>query len=326
MRRSLWNFICGYANMNLKGQHVERFIRICCARDICLHNLVVVGDQISFSVDYAMVDLLHQIADKCGCQLSDVSIHGRPVFLRIAYGSVGLLLGIAMAVLLFFLGTSFVTRVEIEGNVNISDGDLLSFLETQGIRPGALKYGVQDQHISNQLLMEDPRVSWAEFDIDGTVATLKVAEANYIYGRPDHTISDIVASRDGYIVGITCLAGHSVVSAGQAVYQGQLLVSHFVSDMEQSVVNAKAVVLAIVWDTYTQVMPSGTPDEEVWEMLRSRIASEHEGMSYTIVNNSIIRGVDEDEYTIVVETTTNIAETRYIEGALFYDGNGEDIH
>lgn len=324
MKEGLWNFICGYANMSLSGQHTERFIRICCARGICLHSVKCREDVIEFCVDHRYTSQIDEIAEKCGLDILACRVHGTPVLRRRVLSSLGLLLGMLMALVVFFFGTSFITDVVIVGNVDISQADLLEFLEGQGITVGTVKYGLKDERISNALVISDPRVAWAEFDVSGTVATLTVSEANYIHGRPDDRVADVVAARDGYIIGITCLSGDAKVSAGEAVYAGQLLVSHYVSDMEQSMVNAKAVVVAIVWDTYSQTATPDTPEEEVWEMLRRRVQVDMEGMNYSIISSQVNKGTDFNEYTIVVESTTNIAETKYIGDSCSYDGNGEN--
>ncbi len=324
MREGLWNFICGYANMSLSGEHIERFIRICCARGICLHGVKSRGDGIDFSVDHRFMSQIDEIVHKCGLRVLTCRVHGTPVLRRRVLSSMGLVLGMLMALAVFFLGTSFITDVVIVGNVDVPQADLLQFLEDQGIAAGTVKYGLKDERISNALVISDPRIAWAEFDVSGTVATLTVSEANYIHGRPDDRAADVVASRDGYIVGITCLSGDAKVSAGEAVYAGQLLVSHYVSDIEQSMVNAKAVVLALVWDSYSQIAAPDTPEEEIWEMLRGRVRADMEGMSYTIVSSQVNRGTDTNEYTVVVEYTTNIAETKYIGDSCSYDGNGEN--
>ncbi|MBR5137312.1 MAG: sporulation protein YqfD [Clostridia bacterium] len=326
MSTSLWNFVCGFAKMTVEGQQCNRFIRICCARDICLINLKFDADSISFDVDHGMVKEIQSIATKCNCHIKSVTLHGRPVVYKAVVRSLGLLLGVLVSMAMFFLGTSFITKIEVQGNDSIAIGDLLEYLETQGIYIGAIKYGISDEHVSNQLLLADSRISWAEFDVQGTVATLKISEANYISSRPNGEICDIVAARDGYIVGITCLSGHSLVKVGRAVSAGEILVSHFVSEKEEKVVSAKAVVMAIVWETYSQDVPKGTEEDAVWDMLRRRVASEMEGMTYKIVNTTISRGLEVDEYSVLVEYTTNIAKTKYIEGTVEYDGDSENIH
>ena len=326
MSRSLWNFVCGFAKITVKGQHIERFIRICCARDICLQRLKFRYASISFEVDHGFVKEIEQIANKCNCEITNISLHGRPVIYRTAIKLIGLVVGLLASLIIFFFGTSFVTKIEIYGNDTVAIGDLVKYLESQGIYVGAIKYGVSDQHVSNQLLLEDSRISWAEFDIQGTVAILKISETNYVNIRPEDSICDIVADRDGYIVGITCLAGHSLVKVGHVVTEGQILVSHFVSEKEQGVVCAKAIVMAIVWDTYSQDVPKGTDEDTVWEMLKRRVATDMEGMSYKIVSTTISKGVDSDQYSILVEYTTNIAKAVNVEGTLEYDRDHENIH
>lgn len=323
---NLWHFVCGYANITLSGSAIDRFIRICCSRNICLHRLSRSHDSISFMADHSAVADLHQIADKCHLVTVSQSIQGLPVLYKSVIQRLGVVFGLLGAIVIFFIGTSFVLKVEIKGNDMVSSADLVEFLEAQGIYVGCVKYGFQNEHISNALLLTDPRISWAEFDISGTVATLTVSEFDYIHGRPDYEIADVVAVRDGFIVGLTCLAGNPVVSVGQAVTEGQLLVSHFISDKEIGVTSADAVVMAIVWDYYDQDVPAGTDSDSVWQMLYRRISSDREGMNYSIVSHSVTKGIELDRYTVVVESTVNIAERKYIEETIIYDGDIEDIY
>lgn len=138
----------------------------------------------------------------------------------------GMILGTLAAVVLFVLSQKFVWDVRVTGNERMTDAEVLCELESIGLRVGSYLPSLDARQIENRLLMQSESLAWVSVRLDGTVAEVQVREAvkeepRLPCGRP----ANLVASSDGQIAQISVYRGKTVVSVGQAIKKGELLVS-----------------------------------------------------------------------------------------------------
>lgn len=136
-------------------------------------------------------------------------------------------LAIMVAMTLYLPGRIFFVRVE--GNSAIPTKMILEQAEGCGIRFGATRRLVRSESMKNALLQSLPELQWAGINTAGCVATITVKEKTASDDEIKHTtgVSSIVASRDGVIQRCTVTKGNPLCSVGQAVKEGQMLVSGY---------------------------------------------------------------------------------------------------
>lgn len=160
-----------------------------------------------------------KILRKVGLQWKLNAIRRRPV----------LLAGGLIFVLLACFLQSRVLFLEVDGNHVIPDKLILETAETCGIHFGASRRKIRSEMMKNELLQKIPQLQWAGINTSGCVATISVREKTEPEDikKKESQVSSIVASRDGIIQNCTVYQGNALCSVGQAVKEGQTLVSGY---------------------------------------------------------------------------------------------------
>jgi len=142
----------------------------------------------------------------------------RPVL----YAGMTLLLMLAL-----FLPTR-VMFVEVEGNHRMPSRLIVEAAQDAGISFGASRRAVRSERIKNELLGALPQLQWAGVNTYGCRAVISVRErAPENQTADEYVLSNVVASCDGVITSVTVTGGSGVCVIGQAVQEGQLLISGY---------------------------------------------------------------------------------------------------
>ena len=159
-----------------------------------------------------------QLLNRMGLYWMLPSILRRPVLM------VGFLL---IAGLMTFL-PGRILFVQVEGNSSLSQQQILAAAEECGLTFGASRRQIRSEGIKNALLEKLPELEWAGINTKGCVAVISVRE-----GRSGGSSAEpmgvwsIVASMDGIIENCTARNGDLLCAPGQAVKQGQVLISAY---------------------------------------------------------------------------------------------------
>lgn len=139
-----------------------------------------------------------------------------------------LLLGLAVLLFLILFLPSRVLFVKVEGNQRIPANRILEAAEICGIRFGASRRNVRSERVKNALLETMPELQWAGVNTKGCVAVLSVRERTVESAQKDSGfVSGIIAGLDGVVISCTAARGNLLCIPGQAVRQGELLISGF---------------------------------------------------------------------------------------------------
>ena len=155
-----------------------------------------------------------------------VSATGIPsVFTKHKY-RFGIALGISLSAILIVLSQRFVWSMSVTGNQNLTSSEIASKLDQYGFGIGAYVPKVNTDRIENKLLIESDEISWISINIIGTHAEIEVRE----YEKRDSSLeyvgaANLVAKKSGVIEDVRIYKGNVVVSSGQYVEKGDLLVS-----------------------------------------------------------------------------------------------------
>lgn len=144
-------------------------------------------------------------------------LKGRPV----------LLAGMGMFLLLSIWLPMKVLFIQVEGNHQVSDRQILQCAQQYGVFFGANRRQLRSEVLKNGLLEQIPQLQWAGVNTKGCVAVISVREKPIPQTEPNESFSNIVASCDGIIRSLTVTKGTPVCTVGQAVEKGQLLVSGY---------------------------------------------------------------------------------------------------
>lgn len=220
-------YLIGQARLSITGA----------APQDCLNRLTREG--IPFWSVERMDDLRYQIsvplrrkerviglAARSFCAAEVVSSHGLPLIWKQLLHRPALLLGVAAAIALCFLLQNRIWVIEVRGNDRVPQEVILRALADLGIKPGAESDDYDPQQIKMKMLNAVPELSWLAANRTGGKITVLVTErdASQEEGEKPQA-GNLVASTDGIITDYSIAEGVRLISRGDAVTEGEILVS-----------------------------------------------------------------------------------------------------
>ena len=142
----------------------------------------------------------------------------------------------------------------MEGCEQLEPSQVLEVLEGLGVKRGAFLPGLDTERIETQAALELDQLSFIAINLKGTTAQVQVRERVPVPdSRDPQEIRNLVASRDGQIEVLEVYEGVAMVSRGDTVQKGDLLVSGAIPSEQVGTryVASDARILARTWKTGT---------------------------------------------------------------------------
>ncbi len=252
------SFLSGMALLRVKGLALESFLNSCADMGI---ELSAVRRIDSFTLELRMHNSVlsrgEKIAKSCSCDFELVS-SGREYLRLLQRKLLPLALMLALVGLVFW-SKFYVWDVELKGNENISDGEILGVLAQCGVESGAFWPAFSADSIRSQVLYRIPELRWITVNMRGSLAEVIVVERNsppeMVY---EGECSNIVSEKDAFIVEVNTLEGKSLVKSGDAVKKGDILISGIVESSYSSprFLHSLGSIKAETNNSFTAVCPS----------------------------------------------------------------------
>ena len=168
----------------------------------------------------------HILTDE-GIEYDLSDIKGLPFYLRLLIKRPGLGIGFLLFFFIMHLSGDSVWYIDIKGNEKYSDEFIVNQLEELGFTYGTYIPSVDFDQLHSEYLARFSEISWISVNMNGTYANVQVREKR-LGGDAEHKdgkYANIVASEDGIISHEETSSGVSLVSGGDVVRKGELLVS-----------------------------------------------------------------------------------------------------
>ena len=223
----LWNYIKGYVIIIVEGYFLEKFINICTHRNIRLWNVRwQKNSRVSMKLSISDFKDIRPVVKKTKCKVHIVKRKGLPFILNRYKSRKAFVIGSAVCIIIFFLISSFVWDISITGNNNVSTEFIQERLEENGVKIGALKFGINTDTVVENMMLQINDLARMSVSLKGTRVYVNITERT----KPPVLINknipcDIVASRDGVIHSIVAKEGLETVKIGDTVTKGQLLIT-----------------------------------------------------------------------------------------------------
>ena len=218
-------FLRGYLLVEGSGGYIERMLNLISQKNISCWNIHIHQYQIScmvFAKDYRRIT---KFAKKTGVRIRIKEKYGVPFLLKKRRKRIGLFIGIIIFLTFLFGMQNFVWSIDIVGNDQISTQRIINVLENHGIRMGAFLPVLDLQKIQNEVTIELGNVSWLTINNLGSCISVELKENTTGKEISSDAPTNIVATKPGYIQRIEVYSGQKVVSPGDVVAKGDLLVS-----------------------------------------------------------------------------------------------------
>lgn len=227
---NLWRWAAGEVTVRITSADVSGFLEYLNRWGISMYGFSW-EDELTLSFRVCVRDgkRVLKLAEKRGVRAEIRAREGLYWTLKALGKRPILLLGtVALLLLTLYLPTR-VLFVQVEGNSTVPSGQILAAADNCGIRFGISRREVRSEKVKNALIGELPQLEWAGVNTSGCIATITVRErsAPLRQQQTESGISSIVAARDGVILSCTAEAGSVQCQVGQAVREGEVLISGY---------------------------------------------------------------------------------------------------
>lgn len=233
-----------------EGVNLPRFLRRAGEMGIALTGVRIRGKRLTALVREDDVTALRTMAENGGWRFSVGSRQGTGRIAEWIRHRLALLSALMLGIGVLIGASQVMWRVEIE-NAGIYAADLPEYLQSLGISPPMRKRDVQIGQLRDLLEWRYPETAWVECGWRGMTLLIRVVDG-VPAGTPlsETGAGDVVASRDGIVASIRTKAGTAMVSPGDIVRKGQVLIRGEERTANGAVraVSARGVVMARVWD------------------------------------------------------------------------------
>ena len=272
----MWNSLAGYVMIKLEGAGLERFVNRALDAGLSIWNVKRTSrNTMTAYVSVGSFYALRKLNRSLGCSIHILEKHGLPIALSRLWFRKILALGWIGVLAALLLCSRYVWFFRFDGCDQVSPAQLMATLEDMGIRPGTPRGQVVTSQLGKAVMASDARIAWAGADLNGVVLQLSIQEA----GQEPAVLEEgppqsIYAARDGVIRRIVPLQGKALFQAGDAVLQGQKLITGELG--EDLAVQARGEVIARVLYRFSYTAPY------------SQVAPGRTGETYTYIQLSLL--------------------------------------
>ena len=216
---------------------------------------------------------IEALARKSGMELEIISkLEKRRRVFKNRYVFLLILLFVAFILLISSL---FVWRIEVRGTRRLSRGEVLRALEDSGMAVGCFWPGIKTDELRSRIMLELPELAWMTVNVSGSRAIVLINEREekpIIYNEAES--ANLVASKTGLVRRVSALSGKAVAEPGQAVTEGELLISGTLDSImgTQRTVRARGSVMADTWYEIDSVCPEQEQIKNSGGFVRHRFA------------------------------------------------------
>lgn len=249
----LRNYTFGNIKVTAKGRGFNRFLNICKKREFIISDIKNLGGGKYYFTTYPKYFFyMTKVAKKTGFKLKIIKKIGLPfVFNKMKYRKF-FIIGAVLCILILYSISSLIWIVEITGNKIVTTNEINRQLLTNGITKGVIKYNIDTKDIAEKLMQEFEELSWVFVSVKGTKLKIDMAERVAIPELiPIDVPCDLVAKKDGIIIGTFVKRGERMVVPGTTVKKGDILVSGIIKpkfeDQEIKYTHALGEIKARTW-------------------------------------------------------------------------------
>ena len=199
------------------------------------------------------------LARRCMCETEKLSQSGGSKSRRLVKRRMLLLIFALLTAGLLLFSSLFIWDIQVLGCQKLTQARVLRALSGCGVEQGSFRFGLNADLVRSRVLVELPEIAWMTVNVRGSRATVLILEREEkpeIVAEAD--AADLVAAKTGVIARMSVLNGKAQVSPGQAVVEGELLVSGTMDSITAlpRQVRAAGSVTAETWTELSAVRPA----------------------------------------------------------------------
>ncbi|MBQ8217675.1 MAG: sporulation protein YqfD [Oscillospiraceae bacterium] len=320
----------GKCRVELNGAYPENLLNACALNGLEIWDMRCVDRyRLSFLVYENDVETLKKLAEKSMCDITVQAVSGGSRLKGFVKRHMVLFIGLAIVLLLLVLSGFFIWDMEVYGNEKLTDGEILRVLSECGVDCGSFWPGVDKELLRSEVLLKLPELAWMTVNVNSSRASVVVSERiekPEIYVESES--ADLVAKKTGIIKSISALNGKVLVTEGNSVTEGEVLISGLMDSItaQPRLVRAQGQVMAETWYELHSVSPGELAAKKPASGSRRRVALKFgdKRLNFYLGGRKTVDGCDKiiDNYIIGVEGVFALPVTLVVEKIIPYRTEG----
>lgn len=281
---SVHYFLGGYRVLEVEERYAAALLELCRLHGFIYEDFrhILMGEPpargISLRFPRSVARRVECLCEERGIPVSAVREGGLPRAVGMLFRRPGLVVGGILGILLLAAAQSVVWDIRVSGNSAVSDKAVRETLAECGFSVGSSLRGFEADKTENEALLRDGRLAWISINRKGTVAYVEVREKSPRPPAEDPSPCDVVAARGGVIERIELEEGNVRVAAGQAVGEGDVLVSGLYDSMTQGIRITAA--RARVYARTTRILTVEIPLSYTQKIYATKVSDDGDGISF----------------------------------------------
>lgn len=239
----MWKKYGGYVILQIQGLGLGRFLRRLLFSGIPVFDIRRTDETTAtlriYAADFAR---LLPIRRRERCRIRMLRKYGMAFRVRKMLQRPALLVGIPLSAILLWSLCARIWLIRVEGTQRVSEDEVLSLLAEHGLSVGKRPKGNVLILAADDLSARIKDAAWVELHRDGVVLTATVNEARPMHDAIDWSVpADLVAEKEATVLSIQTKRGKPLVSPGQTVYRGDVLIAgHVVYSPDRTAYDTRA--------------------------------------------------------------------------------------
>ncbi|WP_130859817.1 sporulation protein YqfD [Gracilibacillus phocaeensis] len=251
------NWFTGYITIEVRGVHPELFFQILAKHGVMSWDIEKKTDTVAIGkVKLTSLMKIREVKRQTRYKLFFTGRHGLPFTSKQLINKKPLILGFLLALILIFLLSNIVWRVEVTGLDPDMETEVTETLEEYGVEIGSFQWDLAPPGvIQRQLLADIPELLWVGVKKNGSAYHLEGVEKTIVEKEEETPPGHLVAAKEGVIHDLFITKGQPLVRTDDVVSKGDMLVSGYLKQVEEeeeeeekrTAVGADGKVIAEVW-------------------------------------------------------------------------------
>ena len=221
---NFFRFLLGWVRFRVEGEFPERFLNQLAHNGVSVWGLRRSRDGIEASTTVRSYLKFHKFKAKNKIKTRVIDRKGLPFMAKKYRLRIGFAVGMVFFVISLFILSTFVWNIEVVGNNELSDREILSALEELGLEEGVKRSSIDQELLRTRLALKIDKIAWASVNIEGVKVTVNISESKPPKKEPQEPCN-LVADFDGVVTAIEVTDGTVKTAVGKTVQKGELLVS-----------------------------------------------------------------------------------------------------
>lgn len=242
MFTALLSYIAGGARIRVRGLNLDRLLASLLKEGFVLRNLKRPSYQVLvFDADTRAVKKVRGVLKKQGYEAETLKEFGFLFGLKRLTGRLGLAAGFILCIAGVAVYNDYVWDIRIDGLERIKKSEVTELLAGMGVSGGTPKKDIDRESIAVALNTKLAEAANVTVQLKGTSLIVRIYETLFRDEVPDpDAVRHIVSACDAVVTNIVAWNGTAVVSIGDIVKKGEILIAGYNLDAQGSMTETRA--------------------------------------------------------------------------------------